>query len=129
MSEQAAVALANAFGDRYRLERELGRGGMATVWLAHDGKHDRLVAMKVLRSELSALVGPERFQREIQLAAPLKHPHILPLHDSEPAITTLGAYQAARGPALRYMVHYWSGLAPLRGYPLLEALLASTVQR
>ena len=67
---------------RYRLERELGRGGMATVYLAQDLKHDRNVALKVLRPELAAGLGPERFLREIRIAAKLTHPHILPLHDS-----------------------------------------------
>ena len=64
------------------IERELGRGGMAMVFLAHDLKHDRPVAMKVLRPELAAALGAERFLREIQLAARLQHPNILPLYDS-----------------------------------------------
>jgi serine/threonine protein kinase len=68
--------------DRYRLERELGAGGMATVYLALDQKHDRRVAVKVLRPELSAIVGAERFLNEIRTTANLQHPHILPLHDS-----------------------------------------------
>jgi eukaryotic-like serine/threonine-protein kinase len=68
--------------DRYRLERELGRGGMATVYLAQDLKHDRPVALKVLLPELAASLGPDRFQREIKLAARLQHPHILTVHDS-----------------------------------------------
>jgi eukaryotic-like serine/threonine-protein kinase len=67
---------------RYVLERELGRGGMATVYLAHDLKHDRPVALKVLHSELAATLGPERFLREIKLAARLQHPHIMSVHDS-----------------------------------------------
>jgi eukaryotic-like serine/threonine-protein kinase len=68
--------------DRYLLDRELGRGGMATVYLAHDLRHDRSVALKVLRLELSAILGAERFQREIKTAARLDHPHILPVFDS-----------------------------------------------
>ena len=64
------------------LERELGRGGMATVYLAHDLKHNRDVALKVLHSELAARLGTERFLREIQLTARLQHPHILPLFES-----------------------------------------------
>ena len=75
-------ALAAALHDRFLLERELGRGGMATVYLAHDLKHDRLVALKVLRSELAAVLGPERFLQEIRLTARLRHPHILPVFDS-----------------------------------------------
>ena len=74
----------------YVLERELGRGGMATVYLAHDHKHDRSVALKVLHSDLAATLGPERFQREIRLAARLQHPHILPVFDSGEASTASG---------------------------------------
>ena len=66
----------------YRFERELGRGGMATVFLATDTKHDRPVALKVLHSDLAAGLGPERFEREIRLTARLDHPHILPVLDS-----------------------------------------------
>jgi len=71
-----------ALADRYGIEREVGRGGMATVFLAHDLKHDRQVALKVLHPELAASLGPERFLREIKVAARLNHPHIVPLHDS-----------------------------------------------
>ena len=71
-----------ALGDRYTIERELGRGGMAVVYLARDIKHDRQVALKVLSPELAHAVRAERFLREIQIAAKLTHPHILPLHDS-----------------------------------------------
>ena len=68
--------------NRYQVEREIGRGGMATVFLAHDLKHDRAVALKVLHPDLAATLGPERFLREIKVAARLNHPHIVPLHDS-----------------------------------------------
>ena len=74
--------LSAALADRYRIERELGAGGMATVYLAHDLKHDRKVAIKVLRPELAAALGHERFLREITTTANLRHPHILPLYDS-----------------------------------------------
>jgi serine/threonine-protein kinase len=74
--------LQTSLADRYTIERELGRGGMALVFLAHDRKHDRPVALKVLRPELALSLGPERFLREIKLAAQLQHPHILPVHDS-----------------------------------------------
>src|SRR5207302_1988070 len=67
---------------RYGIERELGRGGMATVYLADDAKHHRTVAVKVLRPELAAVLGPERFLREVEIAARLNHPHILALYDS-----------------------------------------------
>jgi len=71
-----------ALTDRYRLEREIGAGGMATVYLARDLRHDRQVALKVLKPELAAALGEERFLREIQVTANLQHPHILPLYDS-----------------------------------------------
>src|SRR5438309_2046440 len=71
-----------ALADRYTIERELGRGGMATVYLAHDRKHHRQVAIKVLNPELAGALGPERFLREIEIAARLNHPHILALIDS-----------------------------------------------
>ena len=74
--------LSGALSARYVFERELGRGGMATVFLARDLKHGREVAVKVLRPELATSIGPDRFLREIQVAARLTHPHILPLHDS-----------------------------------------------
>ena len=74
--------LTAALSDRYRIERELGSGGMATVYLAEDLKHHRKVAVKVLHPELAAVLGAERFLREIEIAAGLDHPHILPLHDS-----------------------------------------------
>jgi len=71
-----------ALADRYRIERELGQGGMATVYLAQDLRHNRQVAIKVLRPELAAVLGAERFVQEIQTTAALSHPHILPLFDS-----------------------------------------------
>jgi tRNA A-37 threonylcarbamoyl transferase component Bud32 len=74
--------LTSALADRYRIERELGQGGMATVYLAEDVRHRRKVAIKVLHPELSAALGPERFLREIETTANLRHPHILPLYDS-----------------------------------------------
>src|SRR5580704_11186460 len=77
-----AAALAAALAGRYRVERELGRGGMATVYLADDVKHGRKVAIKVLRPELAAVIGAERFAREIRTIAALQHPHILGLIDS-----------------------------------------------
>ncbi|HSR15849.1 MAG TPA: serine/threonine-protein kinase, partial [Gemmatimonadales bacterium] len=74
--------LTAALADRYRIERELGQGGMATVYLAHDLKHDRRVALKVLKPELAAVLGAERFVQEIKTTAALQHPNILPLFDS-----------------------------------------------
>jgi hypothetical protein len=74
--------LTMALADRYRIERKLGQGGMATVYLAEDLKHHRKVAVKVLRPDLAATLGPERFVRGIEVAAQLHHPHILPLYDS-----------------------------------------------
>ena len=74
--------LQDALGSRYRIEREIGQGGMATVFLAEDLKHDRRVAIKVLRPEFAAIIGAERFLREIKTIATLQHPHILGLIDS-----------------------------------------------
>ena len=71
-----------ALEGRYHIKRELGEGGMATVYLAHDERHNRNVALKVLKAELAAVVGAERFLAEIETTAKLTHPHILPLHDS-----------------------------------------------
>ena len=78
----AIDSLRRALADRYSIERELGHGGMATVYLAEDLKHHRKVAVKVLRPELAATIGGDRFFREIEIAARLQHPHILPLLDS-----------------------------------------------
>ena len=90
--------LVEALADRYRIERELGAGGMATVYLAHDVRHDRRVALKVLRPELAAVIGAERFLSEIKTTANLQHPHILPLFDSGEA-----------GGALFYVMPYVEG--------------------
>ena len=77
-----ARRLQAALANRYRIDRELGAGGMASVYLAEDLKHHRTVAVKVLRPEIAKAVGPERFEREIAIAARLNHPHIVPLYDS-----------------------------------------------
>ena len=81
-ASDAIDKLRAALADRYEVERELGRGGMATVYLARDVRHDRRVAIKVLLPDLAASVGADRFVREIRVAAKLQHPHILPLYDS-----------------------------------------------
>ena len=93
---------------RYRVEREIGRGGMATVYLAHDLRHERRVALKLLKPELAYALGPERFLREIEIAARLNHPHILPLLDS--GSVDLGA----GGQLLYYAMPYVEGES-LRG--------------
>ncbi len=82
MMEGAAPRLATALSGRYRIERELGAGGMATVYLAADLRHDRKVAIKVLKPDLAAVLGAERFVVEIKTTAAMSHPHILPLFDS-----------------------------------------------
>src|SRR5215216_5326730 len=97
--------LVAALADRYRVERELGAGGMATVYLAHDIKHDRKVALKVLRPELAAVLGAERFVQEIKTTAKLQHPHILPLYDSG---STAGA-QGGGTKLLYYVMPYIHG--------------------
>ncbi len=89
------VRAQEALASRYRIEREIGRGGMATVYLAHDLKHRRPVAVKILHPHLAVNVGPDRFHREVEIAARLSHPHILPLFDSG---------EAARLPLLRHAV-------------------------
>src|SRR5260221_14748746 len=78
----APTALVTALADRYRVERELGAGGMATVYLAEDLKHGRKDALKVLKPELAAVLGAERVVQEVKTTASLQHPHILPLFDS-----------------------------------------------
>jgi len=85
----AVSTLNAALADRYRIERELGAGGMATVYLARDLKHQRRVAIKVLKPELAAAIGADRFLREITTTASLRHPHIVPLYDSGAAGDTL----------------------------------------
>jgi serine/threonine protein kinase/tetratricopeptide (TPR) repeat protein len=97
--------LSSALAGRYAIERELGRGGMATVYLADDLKHRRKVAIKVLRPELTAVLGAERFDREIQIVAGLNHPHILPLHDSG----TAGKQGSGEGQLLWFSMPYVSG--------------------
>jgi serine/threonine-protein kinase len=109
--------LAAALGDRYRVERELGHGGMAVVFLAEDLKHHRLVAIKLLKPELSALLGSERFLREIEIAAALQHPHILPLYDSgevlverpEPFDTAQGRLREGPLSVLYYVMPFAEG--------------------
>src|SRR4026209_786050 len=82
MTAGAMDSLRTALADPYRIGRELGQGGMATVYLARDLKHERRVAVKVLHPDLVAILGAERFLAEIRTTANLQHPHILPLHDS-----------------------------------------------
>jgi eukaryotic-like serine/threonine-protein kinase len=100
--EQLTVALA----DRYRIERKLGQGGMAVVFLAEDLKHHRPVAIKLLKPELSAALGSERFLREIAIAAALQHPHILPLYDSGEA---RNPHDSAAGSLLYYVMPFAEG--------------------
>ena len=113
MNERLVLALS----DRYRIERELGSGGMATVYLARDPRHDRHVAIKVLHPELAAALGGDRFLAEIRTTANLQHPHILPLHDSGEA-----------GGFLYYVMPFVEGetlrdrLARERQLPIAEAI-------
>jgi serine/threonine-protein kinase len=98
--------LIDALRDRYVIERELGRGGMAAVYLARDLRHERLVALKVLRPELAALIGAERFLHEIRVTANLQHPHILPLHDSGETLGLLWYVMPfVEGETLRAKIH------------------------
>jgi serine/threonine protein kinase len=100
--------LRQALAGRYDLEEMVGRGGMATVYRARDPKHGRTVAVKVLRSDLGELIGPERFLREIEVAARLMHPHILPLYDSGRAILPplRDAERGSGGEALYYVMPF-----------------------
>ena len=82
LDDEPQLTLPELLGDRYRIEREIGRGGMARVFLADDTKHHRKVAVKVIRPDLAASLGRERFLREIDIAARLQHPNIVPLYDS-----------------------------------------------
>ena len=117
MPTDLRAALSQSFGTRFRVERELGRGGMATVYLVHDAKHGRDVALKVLHPELAASIGRERFLREIAFAARLTHPNILPLYESGEA-----------GDALFYLMPYAEGdtlrtrLTEAAALPIAEAL-------
>ena len=106
-----AASLALGLADRYRIERELGQGGMATVYLAHDLRHDRDVAIKVLHPDLGAALGADRFLAEIRTTARLQHPHILPLLDSG---ATGGAGGDTGGGLLYYVMPLVTGetLAP-----------------
>ena len=98
-----ATQFARSLQDRYELRNELGSGGMATVYLAHDRRHDRPVAIKVMRPDVAAGVGAERFLREIRLAARLQHPHILPVFDSGEAAGRLWyAMPYVEGETLRH---------------------------
>src|SRR5688500_6903875 len=93
--------LVTALADRDRIERALGQGGMATVYLAYDLRHDRKVAIKVLRPELAAVIGAERFLSEIKTTANLQHPHILPLFDSGSVTSREGRDAEPEDPATR----------------------------
>src|SRR6476619_94928 len=106
VTEQRSTVVA----DRYRIERRLGEGGMATVYLAEDLKHDRKVALKVLRPELAAVLGAERFLQEIKTTAQLQHPHILPLYDS-------GSTAAAQGAGTEFLYYV---MPYIRGETLRE---------
>jgi hypothetical protein len=120
----AALPFAKALPGRYRVEREVGRGGMATVYLAYDLRHERTVALKVLRPELSTVLAGERFAREIAVAARLNHPHILPLLDSG-VVDVHGAR-----PVLYYTMPYVEGQTlrdRLRAEPQLPLTEAVTL--
>jgi serine/threonine-protein kinase len=105
----ALSRLAAALADRYRLDRELGQGGMATVYLAHDLKHDRQVAIKVLRPELAAVIGAERFLSEIKTTANLQHPNLLPLFDSGTAAAEAEPPSRRAAEYLYYVMPYVEG--------------------
>src|SRR5262249_12032816 len=100
--EEIDAAVPGNLGGRYQIEREIGRGGMARVYLARDVKHSRYVAVKVIRPELAASLGRDRFLREIEIAAGLRHPNIVPVYDSgdaDGALYFVMPYE--EGPSLR----------------------------
>lgn len=127
LAEVISPALKASLADRYRLERVLGRGGMAVVYLARDLKHDRPVAIKVLLPEVAAALGPERFEREIRFASNLQHPNILPLHDSGEVTV-----QGRESTFFYYVMPYVEGeslrdrLRRERQLPLAEAIRVTT---
>ena len=100
-----AAALPRLLGGRYHIVREIARGGMATVYLADDPKHGRQVAVKVLHPQVARIIGRERFTREIEIAARLSHPHILPLHDSG----EVGGDEPGEPPFLYYVTPFVTG--------------------
>jgi eukaryotic-like serine/threonine-protein kinase len=117
----------DALADRYTVLRELGHGGMATVYLADDRRHGRQVAIKVLRPELGALLGPDRFTREIRIAAALNHPHILPLYDSGEAVVSRESQVASGLPTtydVRPMTCLYYVMPHVRGGSLRQRLTA-----
>ena len=120
--------LTEALADRYTLDRELGEGGMATVYLAEDLRHRRKVAIKVLRPELAAVIGAERFLKEIETTASLQHPHILPLLDSGQA----GEGPGMPGPYLYYVMPFVAGeslrdrLTREKQLPVIDAVRIAT---
>ena len=119
----ALEAVQAALADRYAVLREVGSGGMATVYLAEDLRHHRQVAVKVLRPELAAHAGTERFLREITVAASLSHPNILPVHDSGEAQGLLFfVMPLIEGESLSYAAMD-PRLDPLRSSPRFAALL------
>ncbi|HEX9164570.1 MAG TPA: serine/threonine-protein kinase, partial [Gemmatimonadales bacterium] len=103
-ADDAQAALEAGLAGQYRIERQVGQGGMATVYLAEDLKHHRRVAIKLLRPELSALLGADRFLKEIEVTASLQHPHILPLFDSGNL-----AGPGIHGPCLYYVMPFVEG--------------------
>jgi serine/threonine protein kinase len=115
-----------ALADRYTIERELGRGGMATVYLAHDRRYDRPVALKLLRPELAAILGADRFLREIRLTAQLQHPHILPLLDSGEADGLLYyVMPCVTGESLRQRLTRAGPLPPAEALAIVRAVAAA----
>jgi TolB-like protein/Flp pilus assembly protein TadD len=118
--------LKSVLADRYAIEREVGRGGMATVYLAQDLRHRRPVAVKVLHPHLAVSLGPERFLREIQIAARLQHPHIVPLYDSGQAGDLLYYVMPyVEGESLRQRLNRENHLTPEDALPIARAVAAA----
>src|ERR1041385_2725111 len=113
-------------GRRYSLEREVGRGGMGTIYLAKDLKHDRHVAIKILPPEVAQAIGTERFLREIAISARLTHPHILSVHDSGQAAGLLYYVMPyVAGESLRDRLDRLGALSVAQGSPVVSDLAAA----
>jgi serine/threonine-protein kinase len=120
LQEHAGPPLADVLGGRYRIERELGRGGMARVYLAHDAQESRLVAVKVIRHEIGSLLGRDRFLREIGISARLRHPNIMPLSDSGDAGGLLYFVMPYQGNSLRHQLDMTPRLGVAEGARILR---------
>jgi serine/threonine protein kinase/tetratricopeptide (TPR) repeat protein len=126
LTDSLPIAASTLFSGHYRIEEEIGRGGMAVVYRARDTRHDRPVALKVLHPEIAAVLGTDRFFQEIRLAARLNHPHIIPLHDSGEADGTLYyVMPLIDGPNLRQRLDREGRLPPDQAIDLAQQIASA----